>query len=1077
MNKASIRVESLVIPTYPEPAKEEMPLFAEYRVHQRSTGRPYPNKATLDVDRQHRQDKSYTVVHLENEFLDVLVMPEIGGKIYAAKDKTTGYDFFYRQHVVKPGLIGAFGSWVSGGVEFNWPFHHRPSSFLPCDYELEECEDGSVVCWLSEHDPVDRMKGMVGVALRPGASYLETRVRLCNRTETMKSFLWWENAAVPVGEQYQIFFPKDVTYVNFHYLDSRISYPIAGDATYNGIDMKTARDISMHKNTRDATSYFACASKYDFFGGYDHGKDCGVVHIADHHISPGKKMFTWGYNQLSKNWENTLTDTDGQYAELMAGSYTDNQPNFSWLEPYETKEFSQYWYPITKIGIPDFANLHCAISLRPDKIFIEPTQTLKDAHVTVTAGGKTLLSQDVTLNAASPVELSWTRPDALVSITITASGKTVASYTEEKPDNLKKPPVKDPMPLAAEVQSADELYLAGLHVEQYRDPAVMPDAYWLEGLKRDPQHAGCLLGMASYCYRMARFAEAERYARRAIARLTKFNARIPCGDAYYQLGLILEAEGKAEEAYDNYRQAAWVGSSVAKAMTRAACIDLARGDYDEAIAHAKQVLAHDMKNPLAPVVLALSFHALGDEEAAAALIRTALRDDCFHMLLRWLSGMDRSRFFSKMESEPAQTTLDMAFDLLSMGQSALTEQLLTDFGAHCGHTVMTALTLAYAQHLQGKDAQDAFAIAKDAPVGDTFPVRLGELAVLHFALDSGFRRAAFLLGCEYYDKRQYALAGALFEQAVKDEPDNYMTYRSLAIAYHSHLGREEEAMPLMRKALSMTDSEEVLYETAILMDQQNAAPEDKIALLAPRAASMHRDDLFVELAKAYNQARQPEKARETLLGHVFTACEGGEHAIADQYMFSFFQQGMQAAQTGDYETALAAFEQALTLPASLGAGIWNRCKYVPYQYQMALCLEKLGKKSEADEIFREILDIEIEFFSKMHLRELPYYQARAAEHLGLQQKAWNLMGKAKRVWTSELEKIDNGFFATTPFFISFAQPASALRKAYYGYLLGLVSLYEGEETQAADWFRMSSRINSDHLFGQYFKNMLADKGF
>ena len=376
MNKASIRVESLVIPTYPEPAKEEMPLFAEYRVHQRSTGRPYPNKATLDVGRQHRQDKTYTVVHMENEYLDVLIMPEIGGKIYAAKDKTTGYDFFYRQHVVKPGLIGAFGSWVSGGVEFNWPFHHRPSS----DYALEACEDGSVVCWLSEHAPIDRMKGMVGVVLRPGATYLETRVNLCNRTETTKSFLWWENAAVPVNEQYQIFFPKDVTYVNFHYLDSRTSYPIAGDTTYNGIDMKTARDISMHKNTHDATSYFACASKYDFFGGYDHGKQCGVVHIADHHISPGKKMFTWGYNQLSKNWENTLTDTDGQYAELMAGSYTDNQPNFSWLEPYETKEFSQYWYPISKIGIPDYANLRCAairFSLSQPKCSARCTQTAR----------------------------------------------------------------------------------------------------------------------------------------------------------------------------------------------------------------------------------------------------------------------------------------------------------------------------------------------------------------------------------------------------------------------------------------------------------------------------------------------------------------------------------------------------------------------------------------------------------------------------------------------------------------------------------------------------------------------------
>ena len=198
---------------------------------------------------------------------------------------------------------------------------------------------------------------------------------------------------MPVNEQYQIFFPKDVTYVNFHYLDLHTSYPIAGDTTYNGIDMKTARDISMHKNTHDATSYFACASKYDFFGGYDHGKQCGVVHIADHHISPGKKMFTWGYNQLSKNWENTLTDTDGQYAELMAGSYTDNQPNFSWLEPYETKEFSQYWYPISKIGIPDYANLRCALALRDDQILIEPTETLGEVHERCTQTARYFLQQ------------------------------------------------------------------------------------------------------------------------------------------------------------------------------------------------------------------------------------------------------------------------------------------------------------------------------------------------------------------------------------------------------------------------------------------------------------------------------------------------------------------------------------------------------------------------------------------------------------------------------------------------------------------------------------------------------------
>ena len=300
--KVVAKIEKLILPTYEEPPREELPMFAENRVHQRSSGNPYPNKIVARVDREHRVDKEYIAVRLENEYVSVVILPEIGGRIYSATDKITGYDFFYKQHVIKPALIGVLGSWISGGVEFNWPFHHRASGYMACDFHVEECEDGSAICHLSEHDPIDRMKGTFSIVLRPGERFFETRMRLYNRTNLPHSFLWWENAAVPVNEEYQIFFPQDVKYVNFHYLKSRTTYPIAGNGVYNGIPMKEARDISFHKNTREATSYFASASDYDFFGGYDHGKEAGVVHIGDHHISPGKKMFTWGYNQLSKTW-------------------------------------------------------------------------------------------------------------------------------------------------------------------------------------------------------------------------------------------------------------------------------------------------------------------------------------------------------------------------------------------------------------------------------------------------------------------------------------------------------------------------------------------------------------------------------------------------------------------------------------------------------------------------------------------------------------------------------------------------------------------------------------------------------
>lgn len=1066
--KASIRVESMVIPTYPEPTREEMPLFAEHRVHQRSTGRPYPNKATLEVNRSQRLDQTYTVVHLENDYLDVLVLPQIGGRIFAAADKTTGYDFFYRQHVIKPGLIGALGSWISGGVEFNWPYHHRPSGFLPCDFETEECEDGSVICWLSEHDPVDRMKGMVGIVLQPDRAYLETRVKLCNRTDVTKSFLWWENAAVPVNESYQIFFPKDVTYVNFHYLDSRISYPVAGDATFNGMDMRTPRDISWHKNTRDATSYFACASKYDFFGGYDHGKDCGVVHIGDHHISPGKKMFTWAYNQLSKNWENTLTDTDGQYAELMAGSYTDNQPNFAWLEPYETKDFSQFWYPIQKIGTPDYANLDCAIRLAQDAIHLQATGTFGPAKVTVRQGEKILLEETVTLAPAAPVTLAWTRPEGFVSISVTSQGRTIASYQEEKPDNLKKPPVKDPMPVATEVASADELYLAGVHVEQYRDPAVMPDAYWLEALKRNPNHAGALLGMAKYCYQMARLTEAESYARKALASLTKFNMHTQSGDPYFLLAQILEAQGKTEEAYDHYYKASWNGSAVSKSMAKLACLDLKRGDPLSALSHGRQSLRKDADQPLAPVALAIALTQLGQQEQAREVIAQGLKIDRFNMLLRWLSPMDKAYFFEKMDAEPAQTVLDMVFDLLSMGQETLAVQLLEQFGQSRGHSAMTLFALGYL-----KDDAALALQADTTSVGDTFPNRLGEIQVLQWAASAGSNHAPFLLGCLLYDKRQYEKAATLFAESVRLEPDNYMTHRSLAVALFSHLGRKADALKELEIARNLNCTQQLLYESVIALDIIGADPAEKIVLLEPHAAEFRRDDLFVELAKAYNQNRQPQKALDLLMSHTFVACEGGEHAIADQYMYAFYQQAMEQLRQSCYREAYDLLTQALTLPKGLGAGIWNRCKYVPYQFRMAQCLEHMDRQEEAMAIYREILDIEVEFFSNMHLRELPYYQALCAEKLGLQQKAWNIMGKYKREWTKALTQTDNGFFATTPFFISFVQEPAVLHRAYYLYLLGLVALYEGETDQARQMFLESREKNSDNMFCHDFAYSLT----
>ena len=272
----------------------------------------------------------------------------------------------------------------------------------------------------------------------------------------------------------------------------------------------------------------------------------------------------------------------------------------------------------------------------------------------------------------------------------------------------------------------------------------------------------------------------------------------------------------------------------------------------------------------------------------------------------------------------------------------------------------------------------------------------------------------------------------------------------------------------MKKALGLSpDSEQLIYETVVLMDKLGTEPNEKIEFLTSHKIT--RDDCFTELAKAYNQALQPEKAIETLMSHNFVPCEGGEHAIADQYLFAHLVIGRNALKNGDVSKALEAFRNGQILPQSLGAGIWNHCKLVPLKYFEAVCLKKLENKAEAEGIFTYIANIVIEYFSNMHLKELPYYQACAWRHLGEEIKAQRLITKYRREWSGIDEICDNGFFGTTPFFISFTDNPKRLRRAQYCYLNAFIADFMGEESKAQALITESYSLNQENLSALTFK--------
>ena len=314
--RAEIWVEQITLPTYGIGKADKNPMFLEKRVYQGSSGKVYP-LPVVDKILDEKVDQPYTAVWLENDYIRVMVLPELGGRIQRAYDKTNGYDFVYYNEVIKPALVGLVGPWISGGIEFNWPQHHRPTTYAPTDWRVTENEDGSCSVELSEVDQMYGTKGKMTFTVYPDRAYIEIRGQLYNRTSLPQTFLWWANPAVPVNDNTQSVFPPDVCAVFDHGKRDVSTFPIATGVYYKH-DYGAGVDISRYKNIPVPTSYMCAHSDYNFVGGYDYGVGAGILHIADHHVSPGKKQWTWGNGEFGQAWDRNLTDSDGPYIELLS---------------------------------------------------------------------------------------------------------------------------------------------------------------------------------------------------------------------------------------------------------------------------------------------------------------------------------------------------------------------------------------------------------------------------------------------------------------------------------------------------------------------------------------------------------------------------------------------------------------------------------------------------------------------------------------------------------------------------------------------------------------------------------------
>lgn len=1090
MSSVEARLEPLTLPTYPVGTPEKNPVFFEKRVYQGSCGKVYP---VPFVDKVYDEPKpvAYSSAVLENEFVKLVMLPEIGGRILIGQDKTNkNYDFFYRQDVIKPALVGLAGPWISGGVEFNWPQHHRPGTFMPADVFIEEEADGARTVWLSEHDPLNRLKGMHGLRLRPGSSLVELRARLFNRTPQKQTFLWWANVAARVHEQYQSFFPPDVHYVADHAVRAMSSFPQANNPYYgvNYQDRQGANDLSWYKNIPVPTSYMICETGFDFFGGYDHGAQGGFLHVADRHVAPGKKQWTWGNHPFGWAWDRELTDQGGPYIELMAGVYTDNQPDFSYLLPGETKTFSQYWWPIQKIGPVHNANTEAALRLevREDgkiEFGVVVSKPFKGLRLVLKQGGRTLRKERFDLQPGelwsnSELVFKGDNPSDLELLLIGPRGVPILSYRPVSGERRERNRVVATEPPAPkELASSDELYFTGEHLEQYRHPTRSPEAYWQEALARDPGDARCNLGLGRRQLRRGEFAAARTSFEKAVARLCFRHPNPETGEAHYHLGLSLrhlyEETGDRSllsAAYDNLFKATWDGAWSAAAHYQLAAIDALKGGYAAALEHLDATLARNAGHNQARVLRAALLRRLRKgapaRKALAGLLETDPLDHWARCEEARHSG-DYSKFLSLSRND-AQTILDLVFDYAWAGLWTEALELLRLHTANpvteapmpnpLARTAMSAYVLAWLQARSGDAAAAALALAEARKQASDyfFPSRLQELLVLRWATaqEGADALAAFGLGNFLFDQKRHEEAIAAWEKGL--ESSNATLFRNLGIAYWNVRGDGSAARASYLRALAASPSDaRLVMEYDQLRKKLNDPLPDRLAFLEEhRTLVLGRDDASVELATLYNLLNRPQEALGILTTRRFHPWEGGEGAVLRQFTTAHLLLGQRALAKNDGETALRHFEQAMNTPESLGEAYHLLQAKADVNYWTALALLALGRESDAMAHFEKCI-AESGDFAEMAVTSfspLSYFRGLALRALGRDAEAQKLFDELRLFGLSKIgvqAKID--YFATSlPNLLVFEENLQGRRDAEARLLaaLGCAGLGLQREAQA-----------------------------
>ncbi|MCQ2184035.1 MAG: DUF5107 domain-containing protein [Bacteroidales bacterium] len=979
---------SEIIPTYLPGKPNPMPRFYDGEMHQFVQRHYYPYAFDNNLSKT-KQDVEYPMIYVENEYVKFSVAPGQGGRIYDAVDKTNGYHWLYRNDVVKPALIGMNGNWRSGGLAWGYPHHHGPTTVENMEYKIQDNEDGSRTIWIYSEERLQRANNIIGYTFWPESSIVQMTIIPRNPTELTNSFQFWTVPAVLSEEDYQVCFPTSTKFVTYHEKKSMTTWPVS-EGVYNYFDF-TNVDISLWKNTISPVSFFVWNNQEDYFGGYDHLRQGGTAWVGNHYVSPGMKYWADGNNPNGVKINNGLTDNSGRYTELMAGFYSDNQPDYSWLQPYETKAGTMTWFPVRDLGGLKYANLNGALNYIMDgssvDLRLNSTRKFENAQLVVSGLGKEILTRDLTISPADPFKVEVNLPEGMTELDMefvlnSSCGEQLLRYApaeHQKPDYEMPEIFKDPVQ-PDQIESVEELYLTGLRLDQFHNPYFASEPYLLAALERDPGYSPANVQLGLKALKDFNWDKAGAYFKTAYDRVTMRYTRARDCEPLYYLGIVERRKGNLKHSYDWFYRASWDQDWHSASYLQLAQIDCIRGEYDKALDHIERSISTNTENIFAQDLKGVILRKLGRADEAAAQFEATLEKAKIEHVCSYELGN-----LGDMVGNP-QHFLELACFYIQAGQWEDAKAILERSNSSYP---MIHYAIAYCEKQLGNEeaASSQVGIASKCPWEYCYPSRFEEIDFLETAMeiDPSDAKAPYYLGCLLFE-HQLGRAVSLFEKSKELDPSFYIVHRNLGLACEKSEKDYKKALSYMMDAVKCNSKDyRLMFEVDRLNHLAGLTADEKYKFCKKyfNTFSLH-DESLLKMVTRMVENRKYDEALNILENHVIVESENATEKQID-FITSYCLRAWDQLAKGKSSAALKTMQKALDYPM----GRYARAQYAQMYWFAGTAAERCGDTSLAAQYFAQGVDIK---GNAAEIRELPelkygFYIGKCYEKIGENEKA------------------------------------------------------------------------------------------